>query len=226
MDFRTKLERVLGLIEKAAGESGRTAKDIQLVAVTKDVGSEAIREAIAAGVLLFGENRVQEAETKIPLVSAEGASWHMIGHLQTNKVKPAVSLFQTIQSVDSVRLAKAISGACAESGRTASVLLEVNVSGESQKYGFSPEEIYAAVEAIVALPNVFVKGLMGMAPNTGDAELKRAAFKKLRNIFSVLKTLKNPQLEMKVLSMGMSDDFEIAIREGSNMVRLGRALFG
>ena len=226
MNFIEKLERIRSLIEKAAAAAGRSAKDIQLVAVTKGVTAERVAEAVSAGLVHFGENRVQEAEAKIPLVAGHGLHWHMIGHLQTNKAKPALALFQTIQSVDSVRLAKVLSDVCVEENRTASLLLEVNASGEPQKHGFKPEEVYTAAESIMKLPGVFVRGLMGMAPNAADTALRRECFRKLRNIFSVLKTFKNPQLEMKTLSMGMSDDFEIAIQEGANMVRLGRALFG
>ena len=225
ISFRERLERVQNAMSRAAEKSGRTLKDITLVAVTKAASPQALLEAEAAGVLIFGENKVQEAETKIPLVANPDVQWHMVGHLQTNKVKTAVSLFRMIQSVDSVRLAKNISDESVAIGKVASVLLEVNISGETQKYGFKPEEIYTAIESMAGLPGIHVMGLMGIAPNGVDGNVKREAFKKLRSIFSVCKTIKRERLEMKYLSMGMSDDFEIAIEEGANMVRLGRVLF-
>jgi len=223
--FKEKLEHVQSVIERAAAKSGRSLKDITLVAVTKGAGVEKILEAVEAGVQIFGENRIQEAETKIPATQNSNLQWHMVGHLQSNKVKTALNLFSLIQSVDSVRLAKHISDAALAENKTAAVLLEVNISGESQKYGFKPEEVYNAIDAVAAMPAIQVQGLMGIAPNAPDLEARRAAFKKLKGIFSVCKTLKHNSVQMKVLSMGMSDDFEAAVEEGATMVRLGRVLF-
>jgi hypothetical protein len=222
--IREKLEAVRAAIEEAARQGGRLAGEITLVAVTKGASPEAIAAAREAGLSVFGENKVQEAQTKIPQAGAP-AEWHMVGHLQTNKVKAAVSLFSMIESVDSVRLAKAVSDEAVASGKVMPVLLEVNLSGEPRRFGFSPEEIYAGVEEAAKLPGIRVAGLMGIAPHPADEAAKRAAFKKLRSIFNVCKALKRPNLEMKYLSMGMSDDYRLAIEEGSNMVRLGRALF-
>ncbi len=210
-------------MDAAARRSGRSLRDVTMVAVTKTASVQQILEAQQAGVTVFAENRVQDAMLKIPHVQAQ---WHMIGHLQSNKVKSALGLFQMIQSVDSVRLAEKINGELLGENKTMSVLLEVNVSQEEQKHGFKPEEIYSAVEAITPLAQIYVKGVMGIAPNVAEEGPKREAFKKLKNIFNVLKALKSERLQMQTLSMGMSDDFEIAIQEGSNMVRLGRALFG
>jgi len=254
-NINERLTQVQEAIEKAAIKSGRSSKDITLVAVTKGVESQAILEAREAGLLVFGENRVQEAESKIPLInqSANKASadfqpaiktsadfqpaiktsadfqpdiqWHMIGHLQTNKIKTALSLFALIQSVDSVRLAKEISEISAVDNRVTPMLLEVNISGEPKKFGFSTDEIYTAIDQIVKLPAIKVLGLMAIGPNPVEDEVKCQAFKKLKSIFSVCKSLKSNNLEMKHLSMGMSDDFEIAIEEGSTMIRLGRAIF-
>lgn len=225
MTLKERLELIHSRIDKAARETGRSLKDIAVVAVTKGVSPEKITEAMQAGLLVFGENKVQEAEPKI-LGIQPPPEWHMVGHLQSNKVKTAVLLFQMIQSVDSVRVAKEIGAESAALNKQMPILLEVNISGEPKKFGFSPEEIYTAVEDIVKLPGIQVAGLMGIGPLGAPPEAVREAFKKLRNIFSVCKTLKRENLQMKHLSMGMSDDFEIAIQEGSNMVRLGRALFG
>ncbi len=220
--IKEKLETVRQRLDKAASRSGRSSKDITLVAVTKGASVEAVLEVREAGVGVFAENRVQEALLKAPQVTSE---WHMVGHLQSNKIRVALELFQMIQSVDSLRLAGNINDEALALNKVVPVLLEVNISGEVQKYGFKPEEIYSAVEGAAALPQLKVMGLMGIAPAGADEAPKREAFKKLRNLFSVCKTLKNKNIEMKHLSMGMSDDFEIAVEEGSNMVRLGRVLF-
>ena len=214
----------MALVDQAATRTGRRAQDVTLVAVTKGAKPEGVREAVSAGLNLFGENKVQEAQIKIPEVGP-GPEWHMIGHLQSNKVKAAVSLFSLIQSVDSLRLAKNLSDAALAAEKNISILLEVNISGEEEKYGFEPEEIYGAVESVAAYPCLKVLGLMGMAPAAADLGPKKEAFKKLRNIYGVLKTLKHENIQMRYLSMGMSDDFEAAIEEGSNMIRIGRALF-
>jgi PLP dependent protein len=218
-----RLEQIQSRMDRAAKKNGRAAKDICLIAVTKGCLPDKILEASLAGLTLFAENKLQEAESKA--LSFPQAEWHMVGHLQTNKAVDAVKLFSCIQSVDSVRIAEKISQEAAKCGKQMRILLEVNVSGESQKYGFDTEGIYTAAEQISALPNLKIEGLMGMAPNAESDELRRPAFKKLKNIFSVLKSVKKPSMEMKWLSMGMSDDFEAAIEEGSNMIRLGRALF-
>lgn len=230
---RERLERIRARIENAAGGAGRSASDVTLVAVTKGVPPQRILEACEAGLGVFGENKVQEASTKIPEVNRAALSalgrnpeWHMVGHLQSNKAKTALSLFRMIDSVDSVKLAKLVSAACLSQGTRAEVLLEVNLSGQAQRYGFSPEGIYAAMEAIGQMNGIRVLGLMGIAPNDPDMEVRRLAFKKLRNIYGVCRSFKYENVQMKHLSMGMSDDFEVAIEEGSNMIRLGRAIFG
>ncbi len=221
--IKDNFERLQGLIGNAAQKSGRVAADISFVAVTKNAPVHLILEAQACGISLFAENRLQEAEAKIPLIP--GATWHMIGHLQTNKIRAAVNLFQCIQSVDSVRLAKEIHETLLPENRVMPVLLEVHISPEPSKFGFKPEEIYAAVDAIKPFTSLDVQGVMGIAPNTEDIQERRAAFKKLKGVFTVLKSMKSERFQMKTLSMGMSDDFEGAIEEGSNMVRIGRALF-
>ena len=223
-EIKERLDKVRGRMDQAARRSGRSLNDITLVAVTKGVSLERILEAYEAGIRTFGENRVQEALLKIPAMALD-AQWRMVGHLQSNKIKDALSLFTMIESVDSVRLAQKISEESAALQKVTPVLLEVNISGEAQKYGFGPEEIYSAIEEMTSMTGIRVQGLMGISPNNVGDELKREAFKKLRSIFSVLKGLKRQNVEMKTLSMGMSDDFQIAIEEGSNEVRLGRILF-
>ena len=219
-------ENVLAIgerIDAAARKTGRTAQDITLVAVTKGIAGASVLEAQHAGLKVFAENRVQEAETKVPAVQAE---WHMVGHLQSNKIKPAIELFSLIQSVDSVRLAEKIQTEARTLQKTVSILLEVNISGEEQKFGFSPEAVYAALETMKSFSHVRVLGLMGIAPNTKDLETRRASFKKLKGLFGACRSVKSENFDFKLLSMGMSEDFEIAIEEGSNMLRLGRVIFG
>lgn len=220
---KENFERLRERIGRAAARAGRSPEDVTLVAVTKAAAVPAILEAQACGIRVFAESRVQDAETKIP--SVPGAEWHMVGHLQTNKIRTALGLFQCLQSVDSVRLAREIHEALVPENRVFPVLLEVNISGEKQKFGFEPEEVYSAADEIKKLSQLDVRGVMGIGPNTEDEAARRAAFKKLRGVFTVLKSMKSDRFQMKHLSMGMSDDFEAAIEEGSNMVRIGRALF-
>ena len=222
--IQENLAKIEAVIERAAAKSGRARKDVTLMAVTKGVSAEKIREAQTAGLSLFGESKVQEASAKIP-ESPAGCQWHMIGHLQSNKVSDAVALFSMIQSVDSVRLAKAVNDAAAAQGKVVEVLLEANVTGEPKKFGFKPEEIYGAADEIATMPALRVTGLMGMTPLEGGEPEKRAAFKKLKGLFGACKSLKKENIQMKHLSMGMSDDYEWAVEEGSTLVRIGRAIF-
>jgi PLP dependent protein len=216
--FAERLAAVRRRIAEAASRAKRDPASVRIVAVTKSASGEALQ----AGHAVFAENRVQDAAEKITLFPE--AEWHLIGHLQTNKAKDAVSLFRMIQSVDSLRLAKVLDRAAAEAGKVVETLVEVNATGESQKHGFLPDELYGALEEIASMRGLRVRGLMGMAPLAGPEE-RRAAFKELKNLFSVCKSLKNKDLDMSILSMGMSDDFELAVEEGSTLVRIGRALF-
>lgn len=224
-DLQMRWQKIRDAALAAASLSGRSLNDITIVAVTKNFPASVVREAVLVGASVFGENRVQEAAEKIPLAGS-GMKWHLIGHLQTNKVKTAVGLFDLIQSVDSVRLARAISDESIQLKKMTRVLLQVNISGEEQKYGFEPARIYAAVDEISQLQSIRVEGLMGIAPLEGGETARRAAFKNLKLIFGALKSAKFSGVEMKYLSLGMSDDFAEAIEEGSNMIRVGRALFG
>jgi pyridoxal phosphate enzyme (YggS family) len=187
------------------------------VVVSKEVGISAIRAAFDCGIRDFGENRVQEAEEKIVQLSdiKPEVTWHMVGHLQSNKAKTAVGLFDIIHSVDSLRLAEVLSRRLEESFP---VLLQVNVSGEATKSGFALNEVEAAVEKIRQLPNLKVVGLMTIAPLVVDIEEARLVFRKLREL--------RDSLGLEHLSMGMTDDFEVAVEEGATMLRIGRAIFG
>jgi len=217
-----RVEAVRGRIAAACERAARSSEEVALVAITKGFPPEAVREAAAAGLRDFGENRVQEAQAKLRELAdladlAPRPVWHMVGHLQTNKVKTAVSLFDIIQSVDSLHLAEAISGR-APQGTRVPVLLEVSVAHEAAKYGFSPEELPAAAQAARRLPGLDVRGLMTVAPLVDDPEEVRPVFRELREL--------GRELELAELSMGMTDDFEVAVGEGATIVRIGRAIFG
>jgi pyridoxal phosphate enzyme (YggS family) len=223
--IKEKVDEVRGRIAQAARRAGRKPEDVLLVAVTKAATVAKIQEAIAAGVTAFGENRIQDAAEKIPQLPAD-LDWHLIGHLQTNKAKTAVGLFRTVQSVDSVRLADKLNAETVAAGREVlPVFLEVNVSGEAQKYGFSTAELYSAVDRIAGFERLRIEGLMGIAPNDPDPDKRRQAFRELRQLFGVVKSIKHERVRMRHLSMGMSDDFETAVEEGSTLVRIGRAIF-
>ena len=204
-------------IAAAAQRVGRSADEITLVAVTKKVEPERIEQALAAGITVFGESKVQEAKAKIPLVSGR-AHWHMIGHLQTNKARDAVTLFELIHSVDSVKLAGELNKCADRIGKTQPVLLEVNVSGEASKFGIKPEDLEPALEEINAMPRLEVHGLMTIAPYTDDPQKVRPHFRRLRDL--------RDRLQLTHLSMGMTHDFEVAIEEGATLVRIGTAIFG
>jgi pyridoxal phosphate enzyme (YggS family) len=198
---------------------------VELVAAAKTRTPEEILEAVEAGVHLIGENYVQEAERAFQAVGRR-ARWHMIGHLQTNKVKKAVEIFDLIETVDSISLGREIDKRAAAAGRTMDVLIEVNSGREEQKAGALPEDIEALVRALAELTNVHVRGLMTMGPFEGDPENSRPYFKETRRVFEALKVLAVPNVEMKLLSMGMTNSWRVALQEGANMVRLGTAIFG
>ncbi len=204
-------------IAASARRAGRDASSVTLVAVSKTHPPETIEHAIAAGQLLFGESKIQEARTKIPAVSSR-ARWHLIGHLQSNKARDAVTMFELIHSVDSVKLAAEISKWAERAGKTQEILLEVNVSGEASKFGFQPEDVAGALEQINRLPRLIVRGLMTIAPCAEDPNKARPFFAKLREW--------RDRLGLTELSMGMTGDFEPAIEEGATIVRIGTAIFG
>ncbi len=206
-------------MQKAAGRAGRELSSIKLVAVTKTAAVEQIEEAFRCGIEDFGENRLQTAEPKISALSLhKSVRWHMIGHLQTNKVKRVLELFYFIHGVDSLRLAKEIDKEAGKKGLVFPVLMEVNISEEATKFGMKPQEAKVFLTQCRALPNIKVQGLMVMAPYSPDPEAARPHFKKA--------ALLKKELGLEYLSMGMSGDFETAIEEGSDMVRIGTAIFG
>ena len=217
MDIEENLRQLELCIARAAERANRSPAEITLIAVTKTIDPPLIKQAFEVGIRHFGENRVQEANSKMEQLSTlqPPPTWHMVGHLQTNKAKKAIELFDIIQSVDSVRLAEVLSH---HSQHNIPILLEVNVSGEVGKFGFPLAQVSSAVERIARLPHLEVKGLMTIAPLTGNAE-------EVRPIFRQLRLLRN-SLGLEHLSMGMTDDFEVAIEEGATMVRIGRAIFG
>jgi pyridoxal phosphate enzyme (YggS family) len=213
----TNLRAIRKRIAAACASAGRDPAEVTLVAVSKTFPPEAIVEAVRDGVTDIGENRVQEAAAKAPAVSAAGVRprWHLVGHLQSNKARAALELFDVIESVDSVELGERI-GRLAQ--RPIDVLLEVNVAGETSKFGLMPEDTPAAVRDLAAVPNLNVRGLMTVAPLVDDAEKVRPVFRQLRAL--------RDELGLAELSMGMSGDFEVAIEEGATIVRVGRAIFG
>ncbi len=231
------LRRVRQRIEAAAQRAGRDPTEITLVAVTKGQPPAVVVAGYRLGVRHFGENRVHEALEKMPRVAELLASkqagdagppeitWHMIGHLQRRKARDAVQHFALIHSVDTVRLAREINKRCQAVGRVMPVLLEVNVSGEATKFGLRPEEVFAAVPQIIALPHVRVMGLMTMAPIVEEPEEARPYFRRLRELRDELAD-RFPEAQWRHLSMGMTDDFEPAVEEGATLVRIGRAIFG
>jgi hypothetical protein len=220
--IRERLADVRKRIEVAAERSGRPASAVTLVAVSKTMPVEAIREAVAAGATILGENRVQEARDKIEAL-AGAAEWHLIGHLQTNKVKLAVGLFERIHSLDSIRLAHEIERHAGDAGRQVRCLVQVNVGGEEQKNGVSEDEVRPLLEAANGMPHILVEGLMAIPPFLSNPEAIRPYFRRLR----VLRDdLASDGFSLPDLSMGMTQDFEVAIEEGATLVRVGTAIFG
>lgn len=212
-------------IEKAALKAGRAPGDIKLVAVSKRIGVEEIRDAISTGATILGESYVQEAKEKIEEIGHH-VQWHMIGHLQTNKVKQAISLFDMIHSVDRIGLAKEIDKRAKQSGKRVSVLIQVNISHETTKSGIERDSAISLVSEITNLTNIKAEGLMTMPPYFDDPEYARPYFKSLRELKEEIERKRFVNISMKELSMGMSNDFEIAIEEGATIIRVGTAIFG
>src|SRR5262249_21828944 len=204
-------------------QAGRAPESVSLLAVTKTHPPEVVQEATQLGLTLFGENKVQEAKAKIPLCPAR-ARWHMIGHLQTNKARDAVELFEMIQSVDSLHLASELNKRAEQAAKTIPILLEVNIVGEASKFGYKPAQLLEDLEALNALPRLEVHGLMTVPPWTAMAEKTRPVFRKLRELKIQCEQLLGAPLPH--LSMGMTGDFEVAVEEGATIVRIGTALFG
>ena len=222
-EIEANLERVNSAIAAAAAKSGRQREEIQLVAVSKTHPAESVHAAFDAGQVLFGESRVQEARAKIPLLPS-ALRWHFIGHLQKNKIRHALPLFELIESIDSLALAQDVDRIAADDGCRPRVLLEVNVAGEGSKFGFQPAALRAELEALLQLSRLTIEGLMTIPPLASEAEASRKYFATLRELRDELARDFNVQLPH--LSMGMSDDFSVAIEEGATLVRVGTAIFG
>ena len=223
MNFAENLHSIRQRIAAACGRAGRDPSSVTLLAVSKTHPPETIQAAVEAGQLLFGENKIQEAKAKIPLCPSR-ARWQFIGHLQSNKVRDAVELFEMIQGVDSLAIAREISKRAAQAARTMPILLEVNVAGEGSKFGYRPEQLLAELSELNALPKIEIHGLLAIPPYTPLPEKARPYFQRLRELNRQAGAVLGAPLPQ--LSMGMSGDFEVAIEEGATLVRIGTALFG
>ncbi len=219
------LKRVLERIAGAAERAGRQARDVTLVAVSKTKPVEAIAEAVEAGVRVLGENRVQEAEAKVDDVT-DAVEWHLVGHLQRNKVKSALRMFELIHSVDSLRLAREIGKRAVQAGISARTLVQVNTSGAESQFGAAPHSAVDLVGRISEVEGVGVEGLMTIGMFLPDPEAVRPCFVQLRELGEEIESARIPGVSMRHLSMGMTGDFEVAIEEGATMVRVGSAVFG
>jgi pyridoxal phosphate enzyme (YggS family) len=221
-------ENIAGIrrrLNGAAARAGRDPDSVRLMAVSKTVEPDRVRQAIDAGITLLGENYVQEAREKIPAIGHD-VEWHMIGHLQTNKAKYVVTLFDWIHSVDRLELAQELDKRAGQNGRTLNILIEVNLSGEASKSGAEPSQVLELVRQISTLPNLNVRGLMTMPPYSDQPETSRPYFQSLRGLRDEIRAAAIPNISMDELSMGMTDDFEVAVEEGATIIRVGRAIFG
>jgi hypothetical protein len=220
--IKENYQKVMDRIERAAQRAGRDPKEIKLVAVSKTVEAARVKEAIEAGVSILGENYVQEAQKKIEEIG-KPVAWHFIGHLQSNKAKYAVRLFDMIHSVDSLALAEELNRRAGQAGQVAKVMIEVNISGEATKFGMDEEKVFGIVRGILSLSHLSLEGLMTMPPYFELPEMSRPYYTKLREL---KERMVREGIPMKELSMGMSNDFEVAIEEGATYVRVGTAIFG
>lgn len=212
-------------VSEAARRSGRNPEEVTIVAVTKTVPVERIEEALMSGVAILGENRVQEARSKVDKL-AKPIIWHLVGHLQSNKARDAVKIFSLIHSVDSLHLAEAIDKEAARINKVQDVLIQVNVSGERSKFGIEPKDAEALLKDCEGLKNIKVTGFMTIPPDVDNPEDVRMDFRRLRELRDSLNERRTTNDELRILSMGMSHDFEVAIEEGATMVRIGRGIFG
>ncbi len=223
MDLEASVKAVQKRIEAACARTGREPSAVTLVAVSKGQPPEAVAAAAQAGLSLFGENKVQEAKAKIPLCP-DRLHWHMVGHLQTNKCRDAVELFEMVQSVDSLRVAEELNKRAEQAAKRMPILLEVNAVGEASKFGCRPDQLLAELSSINALPRLEIQGLMAVPPWTRDPEDVRPVFRQMRELKTRCEEILGASLPH--LSMGMTGDFEVAIEEGATMVRIGTAIFG
>lgn len=217
------LERVREQIARAAQRANRNARDIELIAISKTHDASRVREAIEAGQQVFGESKVQEARAKIPELPSN-LRWHFVGHLQKNKIRHALPLFELFHGIDSLDLARDMNRIADEEGSHPRILLEVNVAGEGSKFGFKPETLRAEMESLLALPRLTIEGLMCIPPLAEETEASRRFFVELRQLRDALE--KEFDLKLPRLSMGMTNDYPVAVEEGATMVRVGTAIFG
>ena len=224
--MKERIAEILARIARAADSSGRAPEDVKLVAVSKTKPAASIRQALDAGLEVFGENYIQEAREKVNELAASRARWHFIGHLQSNKAKYAVRLFDLIHSVDSEKLARELNKQAARIDKVQAVLVQVNISAEDSKSGTSREKAVELVKTISTLENLALKGLMTMPPFFDDPEKARPYFKALCELRNHIRDLAIPGVSLEELSMGMTGDFEAAIAEGATLVRIGTAIFG
>ncbi|MBU7008591.1 YggS family pyridoxal phosphate-dependent enzyme [Phosphitispora fastidiosa] len=223
-DLTSNINEVLEDVRQAAARSGRDPAEIGIVAVTKTVPVETVRLAVSAGLLILGENRVQELTAKYPLV--EGAEWHLIGHLQRNKVKYITDKVSLIHSLDSAVLAEEINRRMSSMGRVMDVLVQVNIAEDPNKYGIKANQVIDFVETAAQLQGIRIRGLMTIGPYVSDPEEIRPVFRELRKLAGNVKKMDLPGVDMRHLSMGMSNDYIVAIEEGATLVRIGSAIFG
>ncbi|MBW1739520.1 MAG: YggS family pyridoxal phosphate-dependent enzyme [Deltaproteobacteria bacterium] len=224
--IQSRLKRVQDRIKTVALSSGRDPKTVKLVAVSKTVPLDPIRAAIKAGVTVLGENYVQEAREKIEALKGEKISWHFIGHLQSNKAKYAVKLFDLIHSVDSLKLARELNKRANALDKVQKILIQVNISAEATKSGIDTEGVVDLVRQIAPLENLAICGLMTMPPYFNAPDKVRPYFRALRSLQVLIRDKAIPHVDMTELSMGMTGDFEVAIEEGATLVRIGTAIFG
>lgn len=219
------IQDIQSRIEAACQRSGRAVSSVRLIAVTKTIDVEQINLAVQAGMTILGENRVQEVLSKYESVSPD-VSWHLIGHLQTNKVRQIIDHVTLIHSLDSVHLAHELQKRASQRGKAVEVLIEVNVGQEASKFGLSPEDVPAFLESLKDMNFIRVCGLMTVAPFLPDPEDVRIVFRRLKTLFDAMKHINQPNVTMEHLSMGMTHDFEVAVEEGATMVRVGTGIFG
>jgi pyridoxal phosphate enzyme (YggS family) len=225
-NIQNNLEKIQQRIRDAAIRVNRNPNTIRLIAVSKTVPVNRIQEAIEAGITLFGESYIQEARTKIESIGRDGIVWHFIGHLQTNKAKYAVRLFDMIHSVDRLSLAQELDKRAKKENRILPILIQVDIAKEATKHGTVPENLLSLLQQIAPLANLSVRGLMTMPPYFDEPENARPYFRALKNLQIRIKEAGIPNIRLEELSMGMTGDFEAAVEEGATMVRIGTAIFG
>lgn len=226
MSIRENIDGILKRVHDTCKKTGRNPDDITIVAVSKTVDYQRAKEAVEAGINNLGENRVQELVKKYEELKNTGVKWHMIGHLQKNKVKYIIDKTVLIHSVESLELAEEINKRANKNNLTANVLIELNIGEEESKFGINEESVYNFISSMEKFDNIKVLGLMTVAPFCENPEDVRWVFKKMKNIYDKVSTMNLQNVHMKYLSMGMTNDFEVAIEEGSNIIRIGTAIFG